>query len=251
MRYVDNYYKWLKDNTFTIPLENGYHRLQFPFLNHNNDYIELFAKENSDGSYMLTDDGATISDLRLSGLTFTDKRKHILNDLLFSFGVTKDEDMALSITAVKEEFPQKKHMLIQCIAKVSDMFMLNSSNVKSLFTEDVSAYLDAHAIRYISDVTFTGRSSFQTQFDYAIPKSNASPERLVKAINSLDRTSSKVLIFGWADTRVVRNKDTKLYTFINDTDREINETLIAGLRNYDIIPIKWTQREKYISDLVS
>ena len=251
MDYVNEYFQWLKDNTFVRHLEKGYTKIQLPFLNHNNDYTEIYIKELEEDRYLLTDDGQTISELSLLGLKLVGTRKVILQELLISFGVSIDNDRALSVIATSKELPLRKHMLIQCISKVSDMFLLKKDTVKSLFLEDVTGYLDANNVRYLQNASFLGRSNLHSQFDYSIPKSKESPQRFIKAMNVLSQSNSKLLMFSWEDTRISRDSDSKLYAFINDIDSEIDEAHLIGLSNYEIIPVKWSQRENYTKILAS
>jgi len=88
-----------------------------PFLDSQNDHIQIYIKK-SDSGFILTDNGQTITNLRLSGFEFTPEKRQILNSTLKSFGVQLIGE-ELVIKAKPEDFPQKKHNLIQAILYIS------------------------------------------------------------------------------------------------------------------------------------
>ena len=98
-------------------------RLTLPFLDRNNDLIEMYIINNGDGTYSITDDGATISDLQLGGFDFSTsaRRKSILEAIVSAHGVTKTDNDELIVNCTTNDLPLKKHMLAQCMVKVSDM----------------------------------------------------------------------------------------------------------------------------------
>ncbi len=72
-------------------------------------------------------------------------------------------------TATAEDFPLKKHSLIQAMLAVNDLFYLAKPVVESLFFEDVVAWLDANDIRYTPGVKFPGISGYDHLFSFVIP----------------------------------------------------------------------------------
>ena len=79
------------------------------------------------GDWVLTDDGYTIADLKLSGCEFTtEKRRRILYSILNGFGIQLDGD-ELFTNAMPSNFPQKKHNLIQAMLSINDLFVLADS----------------------------------------------------------------------------------------------------------------------------
>ena len=141
-----------------------------PFLDRNNDLIEMYIINNGDETYSITDDGATISDLQLGGFSFSTsaRRKSILEAIVSAHGVTKTDNDELIVNCTTNDLPLKKHMLAQCMVKVSDMFYLSRSNVQSVFLEDVQKFFDAHDVRYIDNICLTGKSKLTTHYDFAI-----------------------------------------------------------------------------------
>jgi len=246
MSIIDDYYSWLKSVSFLNQLNNDIARISLPFLDRNNDYTEIYAIRQSEKEYLLTDDGATCGELEFSGFELNSKRLELLNTIINSHGVSIDENKAIFTVADIDNLPQKKHMLVQCMMKVSDLFQFKSQRPTSLFTEDIAFFLDENDIRYSSNVLLSGKSKLPCHFDFIIPPSKTAPERLIKGRNRLDNDSAKVLMFSWEDTRDNRSKESQLYVFINDVDVKTKTNAILGLKEYDITPVMWSSRDKSI-----
>ncbi len=244
------YLRWLKENIYQYKINDNTFRITLPFLDRNNDYIEFYIIKEDEDKFFLTDDGITLSDLELSGFNvFSGKRRGIvLNAILASHGITITADNQLCTYCTIDNIAYKKHMLAQCIAKVSDMFYLNKSNVQSIFIDDVKGFFDENNVRYVEDVSIIGRSKFSTHYDFIISKSRKYPERLIKVVNNINTTSVKNIVFAWEDTKGNRSPEAKLYAFIKNVG---DEKAITALKQYDILPAIWSERIKYIEELVA
>lgn len=133
-RLYDDYPVWLKDKT-TFQQINEWVEITTPYLDRHNDCIQIYAKKHNSG-YLLTDDGYTITDLQQSGCKLdSPKRQDLLKMTLNGFGVQLKQN-ALEIHAGIENFPLRKHSLIQAMLAVNDMFYLAVPMIASLFRED-------------------------------------------------------------------------------------------------------------------
>ena len=65
---------------FSIQEVNGFFEINTPFVNHVNDYIQIYVKQNENGSYLLTDDGETIYRLFLQLMIYMFFRNLELNN---------------------------------------------------------------------------------------------------------------------------------------------------------------------------
>jgi len=116
---VNAYIEWLRQK-ISIEEINGICEITTPFLDRHNDHLQIYIKK-SDGGLILTDDGYTITDLKLSGCELTTgKRRQFFYSILNEFGVRLIGD-ELIIEAKPENFPQKKHNLIQAILSINDL----------------------------------------------------------------------------------------------------------------------------------
>lgn len=121
---VDQYRSWLKEKT-AIRQVGECVEITTPFLDRHNDYIQIYAKPEKDG-FLLTDDGLTIQDLAMSGCALdSPKRQNLLRIALAGFGVQL-ENGQLVVHARSDNFPLRKHNLIQAILAVNDLFFLPS-----------------------------------------------------------------------------------------------------------------------------
>ncbi len=248
-RLLDDYLAWLKDRTELRQIDDWV-EITTPYLDRHNDCIQIYAKRQ-DGGFLLTDDGFTINDLEESGCKLdSEKRGELLKVTLNGFGVQLRQK-ALETQASPENFPLRKHNLVQAMLAVNDMFYLAAPTVASLFYEDVVTWLDEHEIRYTPNVKFAGKSGFDHVFDFVIPKSRGEPERILNTINRPSRDTAQVAAFSWIDTKEVRPTDAKAYAFLNDTEQPISSAVLDALRNYDVRPIPWSQREQIRKELAA
>jgi len=238
---LDAYRLWLKDKTILRQLDDWV-EITTPYLDRHNDYIQIYAKKENSG-YLLTDDGYTIDDLEQSGCKLeSPKRQSLLTMTLNGFGI-QFQDKSLQVHASPDNFSLRKHNLVQAILAVNDMFYLAVPMVASLFYEDVVAWLDLHEIRYTPKVKFTGKTGYDHLFDFVIPKSRRQPERILQTINRPSRDTAQAAAFAWIDTREVRPPDSKAYALLNDSEQPVSSAVLDALKNYDMRPILWSERQ--------
>ncbi len=238
---LDKHIAWLK-TSINLREIGDWVEITTPFVDRHNDMLQIYARPEN-GHFVLTDDGHTITDLESSGCSLaTPKRQEILNMTLNGFGVKMHDDQ-LRVTATPENFPLRKHNLIQAMLAVNDLFYLAEPVTKSLFLEDVVAWLDAGDIRYTPRVTFSGASGYDQRFDFVIPKSRNAPERMLRAITKPNRSTAENLIQAWTDTRQVRSTDSEAYAILNDREHQVPAEVPEALMAYSIRAVFWSNRE--------
>lgn len=248
-RLLDEYLKWLKDKT-TLRQIDDWVEITTPYLDRHNDYLQMYAKKQN-GGFLLTDDGYTMTDLEQSGCKLDSrKRQELLRMTLNGFGVQLRQN-ALEIHATSENFPLRKHNLVQAMLAVNDMFFLAVPMVATLFHEDVVNWLDQHDVRYTPNVKFTGKSGYDHVFDFVIPKSRHQSERILKTINHPNRDKAQAAAFSWIDTKEVRSPDAKAYAILNDSEIGVSSAVLDALRSYDVRPIVWSLRDQIIGELAA
>lgn len=246
---INQYIDWLRDKT-SIRQINGWLEVTTPFVDRHNDYLQIYTKQEND-RYVLTDDGYIIDDLEQSGCKLDTKhRQEILQMILNGFGIQLNDNALVTYASI-ENFSVRKHCLIQAMLAVDDLFYLASPTVSSLFYEDVIEWLDLYQIRYIPKVKLAGQSGYDHLFDFAIPKSKAQPERIVHTINRPIRENVENFTFAWVDTKETRPLDSRAYAFLNDADYIIPSSVIDALRNYDVRPVPWSEREGVKDELAA
>ena len=248
-RLTAQYHYWLRDKTELREIDDWV-EITCPFLDRHNDYLQIYVRRSNSG-FLLTDDGYTISDLDISGCNLdTPKRQQLLMITLNGFGVNL-RNKSLQVTATSHNFALKKHNLLQAMLAVNDLFYLATSVTKSLFYEDVVAWLDSAMIRYTPNVKLAGKSGYDHFFGFVIPKSHEHPERVLSSINRPDRTSFERTVFAWEDTKGARSVGSRAYVVLNDTGRIVSSNLLNGFRNCDMIPILWSDRESVREELAA
>lgn len=246
---LDEYTRWLKEKTQVRQVDDWV-EITTPYLDRHNDYLQIYAQRR-DNEYLLTDAGYILQDLELSGCRLdTPKRKALLMMTLNGFGVKLNGEM-LEVHTSAAHFALSKHNLIQAMLAVNDLFSLATPMTANLFYEDVVAWLDAHEIRYTSNVKFTGHSGFDHLFDFIIPRSRAQPERILKAISSPNRETAQAVSFSWFDSKDVRPPDSKAYAILNDAARPVQAGVLDALRSYDVTPVVWSMRDQVEDELAA
>lgn len=247
---LNEYRAWLRDKTAVREVNGAWVEITTPYLDRHNDALQIYARHDN-GGFVLTDDSYTIHDLEASGCNLnTEKRRDLLTMTLNGFGVKLNAD-ALEVHATPENFPLRKHNLIQAILAVNDLFYLAKPVVESLFYEDVVVWLDANDIRYTPKVKFTGTSGYDHLFDFVVPKSRKQPERILQAINRPTRDTAESFIMAWLDTREVRPLDSRAYAILNDTEQTISGGVLDAFRNYQIQPVPFTHRIDVVTELAA
>lgn len=246
---IQEYWSWLKQET-EIRAGEGFVEITTPFLDHHNDHIQIYARQNG-GGWLLTDDGYTIRDLRASGCDIdTERRQQLLRTVTRRLGVDLEAGELVVHTNIPD-FARKKHNLVQAIIAVGDLFYTASSTIISIFLEEVEQWLRSLDVRFTESVKFTGRSGYDHHFDFVIPSSRAAPERVVKVINRPDRASVERLIMAWNDTRDVRPENSQALAILNDAIKEPNYSAIEALESYNVKSVPWSIRDQFIAELAA
>ena len=247
----ERYFSWLKEKT-TLQAIDDWVEVTTPFLDRHNDYMQIYVKRDESG-YRLTDDGYTISDLEMSGCHLdTPKRQNLLATTLRGFGVQRDKQSnELFVSASDQSFPVRKHRLIQAMLAVNDLFYLASPYVASFFLEDVVTWLDISGIRHFPNVKLSGKSGFDHHFHFVIPKSNVQPDRVLLSVNNPNRASASNAVFAWLDSSEARERESRAYALLNDSDRAVSASILDAFHNHNMHPVPWSERESVREELAA
>ena len=247
---LDQYWDWLKDKTTLRQLVGDWVEITTPHLDRHNDCIQIYAASRG-AEILLTDDGYILDDLELSGCQIdTPKRQALLDMTLNGFGVRR-EGNELQIGATRDNFPMRKHNLVQAMLAVNDLFYLAAPTITSLFYEDVVNWLDQSNIRYTPNIKLTGKSGYDHNFEFVIPKSRDFPERVLRTVNRPDRQTVQSFVFAWLDTRDTRAPDARAYAILNDETRRLPVGAVDALNEYDMRGVAWSDRERALPDLAA
>ena len=242
-KMIKDYTDWLNSG-FTAVQVGEYYELTTPYLDRYNDHMQIYVKQESNGSYLLTDDGDIIMNLASSGVSISrsPKRKNMLEHIARNFGVSIN-GKALEIRATQSTYPQKKHMLLQAMMTVDDMFIAEPNNVQNFFAEDVGVFLDSNDIFYSRDFSLVGKTGSLYVYDYHIQRTKSKPERFCKAINRVNENSRNLALFNWVDTKEKRIDESQLILFLND-EKHIKDSDLDAFRSYGVNCILWSERNE-------
>lgn len=246
---VNSYVDWIKKGISLREVGDGWHEVVTPFLNHRNDMIEIYLRQEQDGGILISDAGITLNELKLSGIDIdkSGKRANELEIILRSFGITKTEKNELIVKTTTKNFPQLKHRMIQAILSVDDLFVLSKPKVESFFIEDVVTFFEIKDIIFVRDTTFIGKSGFNHKFDFTLPKIKQRKEVAIKAINTPRKDRIESVMWMLEDTRLVR-PETEGLLILND-ESEVSSEIQRALEEYNISYFEWSKREENISKL--
>ncbi len=244
---ISGYLRWLKEGLRVSELDQTC-KIATPFVDRHNDEIEIYVEQRN-GGLLLTDDGYTLTDLVASGMTVsTEKRRSHLAAILNGFGVHLEGD-ELQVNATAQDFPQKKHNLLQAMLSVNDMFVMGEEHVLSLFKEDVANFLVSNNVPVFPDFKLSGRSGFDHKFDFGLPKTQRKPQRVLQAINNLTKDQALSLAFAVADVRAIRTETLGAFTFLNDVEHPPSEDNLAAIKAYEVEPLFWSRRQEIVASL--
>lgn len=240
---IKEYTDWLYKGFSAVKI-GEYYELTTPYLDRYNDHMQIYVKQDANGSYFLTDDGYIIGNLKSSGVSIarSPKRKEMLSRITRNFGVSVRGD-SLEIQATKSNYPQKKHMLLQAMMTIDDFFIAEPNAVKNFFTEDVGLFLDSHDIFYSRDFSLVGKTGSLYVYDYHLQRTKEKPERFCKAINRVNEGTRNLTLFNWVDTKEKRPDKSELILFLND-EREISDADLEAFQSYDVNYILWSKRQE-------
>lgn len=243
---IDQYYHWLRERTVSKSDETtGWSVVTTPFLGMFNDPIEIYMKIDNNGVIHLSDDGVTLSNLELVGVTISrsQRRKEWVDFILINYGIQQDGNELIT-SATAKDFAQKKHNLICAISEITDMEVMAKNTVAALFKEDVRLFLDEQEIVYTPQFITKGASGLEFTFDFQI--AGRKKEMVIKSFNTLNKINVPNFLFSWNDIKETREKvsgkELLGLAFINDDEKDIREEYINALEIKGAKCVLWSKR---------
>ena len=244
---VNEYYEWLKKRTFVSQDDvTGWSVISTPFVGLFNDTIDIFVKTLADGKIILSDDGNTLNNLELVGVSFKSSagRKDILERVKLNYGVAVSRDFEITKTVDKVDFVQGKHDILRAMLELSDMVNMSTHRVSSLFHDDVKNLFHQRKLNVTPSFIVSGRSGIRFTFDYLIAKPET--EIVLQTFNHLDRPNLATFLFGVDEVKTVREQiSEKVFqpvALVNDEDNKVREEFLEALRYRKIDYMLWSER---------
>lgn len=248
----NDYLNWVKENNHFKLHTNNVVEIATPFTDNFGDNINLIIKQEGN-KFRISDDSYFVWNLEAHGLNVTKKnsrRNHLLKSILSFETVHLDEATnEIYKLASPKKVGQGIHEVIQALNRVSDLMLLNQSNVKSLFSEDVFAYLKEHKdiYDYFLDFQIVGQSKLAFNFDALFTTKDRS-KKIVKIYNSFTKTNVENALLSWLDTVPYRleHHDSKLSMalIVNDEDnKNFSQDYLDALSEYDIQVLPFSDKD--------
>ena len=244
---MNDYFRFLKDKTVVTRSEgNDWVEISTPFTGLFNDTLDVYAKREGE-QIVLSDDGITLRNLELSGLSITrsPKRKVLFDRILANHGISHEGD-ELIVRTDAARFAQRKLDMITAMSEANDLHYLAKHTVASVFVEDVREYLDGHDLIHTPQFISRGASGLEFTFDFQI--AYKAKEIVIQAFNSLTLNNLPQFLFKWDDVKGIREQQTgKALTglaIINDEENEVKREYLDALTNKGAVYILWSKRNE-------
>jgi len=243
---LDEYTSWLRKE-ITVTKFGEYQELTTPYLDRYNDYLQIYVRQEPDGKIIMTDDGHIISNLISAGMSLksSPKRRQMLDRILRNFSMEQKGDEITTFATI-EDFSKKKHLMMQAMLAVDDMFELSAENVKDFFVEDIETFFNANEIFFSRDFSLTGKTGSIYTYDFHFQRTKERPERFCKALNKVNESKRNMTIFNWIDTLEQRKEKSELIVMLND-ENNINDVDIRAFENYSIKPVRFSERQNNLN----
>ncbi|MCK4334191.1 DUF1829 domain-containing protein [candidate division WOR-3 bacterium] len=244
---VKRYSEWLQEETNIRSVGEGVCEITTPFLDRHNDYIQIYITQR-ENLLVFSDGGYSLAELKSSGVELREWRKGLFEEIIRAFGVTQENGQLIAVSSY-DEAPQRKLDLVQAILAVSDMYISVRPYKASVFKYEVESVFIERGVRFMPTVRLLGKSGLNHNFDYVVPRSRTRPDRLLKTLAHPDRNSATSYVFQVSDVRPVRDEFEAL-AVMNDIEYTVKSEIEQALKQYSIVPFRWSQRERFIQRLI-
>lgn len=267
---IGRYSDWLRAEMSPRELESGWIELTTPFLDRNNDAIQIFLRMVDD-TIVLTDDTLTIQELRTSGCDLASPAvQSLLASIVNGFDVQLRGD-ALFVQATQENYAIKQNDLLQAILAVNDLYytavttraMVARLTVQATdrsrdvaqtpeqrFHFEVGTWLSNIRANPQPEPVLLGQSGKLRRFDFVLPRSRM-PTRVIELMRKLSPTSLGKLAVNMSDVRRATPEQIWAYAFLDDANREPPEDLVATLSSIEVRPVLWSHRDTVRDELAA
>lgn len=214
-----------------------------PFLRHDNDPVTLRIGDGADGSVLVTDDGATVDYLRLSGYAVRRNasfQKYMWN-IRQSFGV-KIEDEEILLEVPDSDFAMALAAVARAAQHVSYLIYRRRARGTVRFEERVEIELIGVGAAYTRDFTVQGQTG-PRRFSFFV---NGGGNALLQPLSGTSRdalmSKAERLLFHIMDVKEA-SSGYRFFPILDDTGRAADlwsATMLAPLETYSDGVIRWS-----------
>lgn len=255
IKIKSEYLEWIKETYKFKDIVNDFSPdkiIEFlsPSLDNFGDSISFLIKEQ-DGKLIITDDGFTLWNLKSHGIDITrksSKRNKLLKSLLRYYRVNyNDKNNSIYIETTPQKLSQSIHEMNEILIKINDLSILHSSNIKSLFQEDVLEYFNNNKDIYsfFPDFLVAGKSKILYNMDFLFNTNDG--QKMVQIHNHINQQTIKSILVSWLDTIEFRQKqyqeDSKL-SIITSGEKKVSQENLEALNAYNIDVLNFDEKDR-------
>jgi hypothetical protein len=246
---IDNYAKWLREETEVFPAGTDWQEIVTPFLSFNNDNLEVYYRTEANGNITFADDKKMLRELEMAGVNIASKsRKKEINSILRSRGIKLvDEELITTVPAANANMAL--HQFIQASLELLHLQVLSKEKIKNYFLEDFKDFLALSEVDYFSNMVIYGQSGLPHTFNFALPRTKNRSETVIQTVATPRKDLIENTIFTLTDAIASRD-DLKGIVVLND-EKEIKPGWEQALINYDIPYFRYSQRSELIKSIAA
>lgn len=171
------------------PAGDKVQRLYAPFFHEDGDMFSIYIEETDNG-YLIRDYGNTLMRVSYTFDVNSDRKKKVLNSIIASNNGEYD-DGELLVHTNANDIAKDVYRFGQIVSKVSSIKMLSVDNVRTLFFDYLSEYVNENLMRFGVERNIAPTQDSSLVVDYVIP----TPKRpfYMFAVNDDTRASRAVI----------------------------------------------------------
>lgn len=113
------YLDWFRDEINYHKLDNEV-QITLPYLDYNNDYIQIYLKHFQKDIFLLSDNGITVNNLLINGYDLMEKKYEDLLKTALNMASIDFEKKVFLIKSTYNDLPSSMHFLIQTIFLINN-----------------------------------------------------------------------------------------------------------------------------------
>jgi Domain of unknown function DUF1828/Domain of unknown function DUF1829 len=245
---IKQYYTWLKDSTdLKKPTKDGWVEVSTPYVGLYNDHIS-FVMQDKSGKIFISDDGVTISNLKMLGLN-TDRAstKKKIDSILDNYNLKKNGKDEVWTECDPALFPAHKHNLLLGLLELNDLEPNIKTSDTEIFSDVVEAYLEEKHPNIAYSKDYIARTKSGIDYIYDFHTISSSEEVLLKTFNKLRKDQIIPFLYSWQDYKKERpvktRKRIRSLVIVKDDSGSSKIELIRAINNENAGYLPWSLHE--------
>lgn len=228
---VKEYSQWLVEQS-SIRARNGWTEVSLPLLDESNDHLSFYMRVR-DGQTEFSDDGWTLADLSMRGVSTAGARGERMETILRRFGASLDNGVVTLKTEGSR--PDALNRFVQALMHVRSLSETSSSRVATYFAEDVANALESNGVFFTRDIIIRGASTYAHSFDFLFQRNADHPTRYCDAPNQFNKTAVRDIMFAWQDTMLSpERRGSQLIVIGDDREHALNKDARTAFENLGV-----------------